>query len=246
MRTALETRRQPSLRAAHSPDLLLYRIAHSVTQRSAAFRLVHNAYVTRGLIEPNLFELRVTPWHLLPTTQTFVASHEDEVVCTVSLIGDGSLGLPMEAVYPEVVENARQQRLYVGEVSCFATRDLVFSEFLPIFVQLTRLMAQHARAYGMHQFLIAVHPKHVRFYERYMGFEQVGPLRHYPSVQNAPAVACCLDFARVDRDRPRTYDDFFGTPLPRHLLTAAPMGEEQIRIFRPAAELAQTCLPVFS
>ena len=101
-------------------------------------------------------------------------------------------------------------------------------------------MAQHARQNGMHQFLIAVHPKHARFYERFMGFQQIGPLRDYPNVQDAPAVACCLDFARIDRERPNCWNDFFGSPLPQSKLIACPMSVDEIEYLRPAAELTES------
>ncbi len=84
----------------------------------------------------------------------------------------------------------------------------------------------------MHQFLIAVHPKHAGFYQRFMGFEQIGPIRQYPSVQNAPAVACCLDFERIDRERPKCWYDFFGTPIPNSRLQTSPLTHEEFEVYQ--------------
>ena len=164
----------------------------------------------------------------------------------MTLIGDGELGLPMESIYLDEVNAARTQGLYVGEVSALAVDNVEFRCFLPIFVNLTALMAQHARWYGMDQFLIATHPKHARFYQRFMGFEQLGPAREYPNVCNAPAVAYCLDFARIDRERPACYDQFFGTPLPRHQLKPQLMSEVEREEFAPVAEFADECFPVMA
>lgn len=221
-----------------------YKIAGSLADRTEAYRLVYQNYLRKGLIEPNRYELRVTPYHLLPTTSTFIAMQDGETVATVTLIGDGELGLPMESIYPEEVEAARENGLYVGEVSCLATHDIDFKEFLPIFVKLTRLMAQHARAHGMDQFLIATHPKHARFYQRFMGFHQIGGLKVYPNVQNAPAVACCLDFIKIDRERPACYDQFFGTALPDTELFPRPMSHAEAEFFRPVTQWGNQCLPV--
>lgn len=223
----------------HSPSRVVYKIAENLRERKAAYRLVYSNYLTKGLISPNRYGLRVTPWHLLPTTNTFIAVQDDQVVGTVSLIGDAGLGLPMEAIYPAEVEAARIQGLYVGEVSCLATQGTGFREFLPIFVELTRLMAQHARATGMDQFLIAVHPKHGPFYKKFMGFEQIGHLTEYPSVNNAPAVAYCLDFAHIDRQRPACWERFFGTPLPLDDLQSQPMSDAELDYFSPITELAE-------
>jgi hypothetical protein len=93
-------------------------------------------------------------------------------------------------------------------------------------------------------FVIAVHPKHARFYKRFMAFDLVGDVREYPSVQNRPAVACCLDFNRVDRERPACYDQFFGELIPPERLRPRPMTPEEIEFFSPAAEYAGCCLAI--
>lgn len=223
-----------------------FRIASTREDRATAFRLVYQNYLRKGLIEANKYQIRLTPYHLLPTTNVFIASIDDEIIATVSLIGDGELGLPMEGVYPDEVNRARDLGLSVGEVSSLAVRDVKFSSFLPIFVKLTRLMAQHSRMYGMDQFLIATHPKHARFYQRFMGFEQIGTQTEYPSVKNAPAVAYCLDFDRIDRERPACYDQFFGITLAESELLTHPMPPDEVHLFRPASDLAQKCLPMMT
>jgi hypothetical protein len=146
----------------------------------------------------------------------------------------------MEAIYSEEVGQSRSQKLFVGEVSSLAGCTGEFRSFLPLFVQLTRLMAQYARSQGMDQFLIAVHPKHAGFYERFMGFEIIGPVREYPFVQNAPAVACCLDFHRIDRDRPKCCYDFFGTPLDPDQLKVEPMEEEEFKSYQLMVEFFES------
>src|SRR6478672_7416482 len=39
----------------------------------AAFSLVYNAYLRTGLVRPNPFQMRVTPYHLLTSTDVIVA-----------------------------------------------------------------------------------------------------------------------------------------------------------------------------
>jgi hypothetical protein len=214
------------------------RIARTRRDRTGAFELVYRKYIEAELIHYNPFRMRVTPYHLLPTTNMFVASEEGRVICTVTLIGDGELGLPMESIYPAEVLDCRRKNLYVGEVSCLAFERMEMSKFLLVFMQLTRLMAQHARSYGMDRLLIAVHPQHARFYQRCMGMEQVGPLKTYPSVQNAPAMACALDFAAIDRNRPRCWTSYFGTRLPESEILSHPMSDREIAWFGPIAEMA--------
>jgi hypothetical protein len=218
---------------------LVCKIAENLRERKAAYRLVYNNYLSKGLISPNRFGLRVTPWHLLPTTSTFIAIEDHRIIGTATVIGDAGMGLPMESIYPAEVEAARLEGLYVGEISCLAFCDTDFRKFLPIFIKLSGLMGQHARAQGMNQFLITTHPRHARFYENLMRFEQIGYLTEYPSVNNAPAVACRQDFARVDAERPGRWEEFFGTRFPENEMQPKPMSEAELEYFAPIAELAE-------
>lgn len=223
---------------------LTFSIAGNRQDRCDAYRLVYENYLEKGLIQENPYRMRVTPYHLLPSTSVFVARLNGSVICTVSLIGDGQLGLPMESIYSGEVQASRDKGLYVGEISCLAVRDIAFKCFLPVFLKLTRLMTQFARSIGMNQFLIAVHPKHARFYKRYMGFEQVGEYREYPSVCNAPAVAYCLDFARIDRDRPPCYDEYFSVPIPLDQLRPQELTCDEMTFFSRVMDQSRDCVPL--
>lgn len=222
---------------------IVYRIASTEGEREAAFQLVYEAYVQSGLIEPSEFRVRVTPFHLLPTTNVFIAVHHEEVIATVTLIGDGELGLPMDCIYDLEVNHLRTQGQSLGEVSCLAHRRQHVKQTLPLFVQMTRLMAQHARYCGMDQFLIAVHPRHAQFYMRFMGFEQIGDERSYPTVRNNPALACSLDFSQIDIERPACYGQFFGEPIPVEQLQPSPMTAAEIERFAEAAHMNSSSVP---
>jgi hypothetical protein len=217
-------------------DPIVYKVAEKRDEREAAFRLVYNAYTRSGLIEENPHEMRVTPYQLLDTTDVFIATLNDELISTVSLVCDGDLGLPMEEIYGEEVADLRARGICVAEVSCLADRRRQLSRTLPVFVPLMRLMVQAARLRGVDELLVAVHPRHGRFYQRFLSFEPVGGERSYPLVRNNPAVALSLDFGRLDRVRPTNYETFFGAPLPPEQLARQPMSEEERQWFALAAD----------
>ena len=73
------------------------RIGSSRQELSAAFHLIYEQYLKAGLMKPNSYRMRVTPYHLLPSTEVLVALDRGVVTCTLSLVRDGKLGLPMEA-----------------------------------------------------------------------------------------------------------------------------------------------------
>ncbi len=198
-------------------------MARDQRERSAGYRLVYENYLAKGLIEPNVYRMRVTEYHLLESTHVFVAARDGKVICTVSLIGDGELGLPMESIYADEVNAARHNGLHIGEVSCLAFRDVEFRKFLPTLIDLTRVLVQYSRAIGIQQLMVTAHPRHARFYERFMGFRQIGERRLYPEVQNAPAVACVLDYEQIDREHPPCYDNCFGVSVPDSSFESVPM-----------------------
>ena len=215
---------------------IVYKIAATQQERAAAFRLVYGSYLRARLGGPNPHGMRVTPYHLLPTTEIFLAQVEAEAVSTVSLVTDGELGLPMESVYRKEVALRRERGLLLGEVSCLADRRSHLKRFFPVFLRLSRLMVQYARKQGLDELLVAVHPKHARFYRRFMDFETIGEETAYPAVRNRPAVALRLDFARIDRERPESYDTFFGQPLPDEQLRPQPIPPAQRDYFGPMVD----------
>ncbi len=208
-----------------------YKIAATRAERAAAFGLTHQAYTRVGLCPPNPYEMRVTPYQLLPTSDVFIARLDGEVICTVSLIVDSNLGLPMEVIYPGEIEDLRAAGGTIAEVSCLADRRRDPGRYFPVFVELCRLMVQSARFRGVDQLLVAVHPRHARFYRRYMAFQPIGDVRKYPSVCNKLAEALCLDFAYVDREQPPNYELFFGEPLPADVVRPRPMSPSDREYF---------------
>lgn len=221
---SIDARRQTS-----TIDGITYKIAACREEREEAFRLVHDAYVTGGLIEGNAHQMRVTPWHLAPTTDVFIAVHEDEIIYTLTTISDDRQGVPMESLYPEEVDALRAAGVYFGEISCLASRRDHFPprKMVNVFVQLLGLAFQYARYNDLQQILIAVHPRHARSYQRAFGWEQIGGLQKYEAVCGNPAVACVHDFARLDLQPYLLYDRVYATRFDWRDLLRQPMLPEE-------------------
>jgi hypothetical protein len=207
------------------------RVASSRVEREGAFRLAYRCYVRAGLCGPSASGMRATPYQLIPSTDVFIADLHGEVISTLSLVRDGALGLPLEAIYPAEVHTRRSAGMRIAEVSCLADRRKSEARFFGMFCDLARVMVQMANREGIEQLLIAVHPRHASIYRRAMGFEQIGDNRDYPAVNGNPAVALCLDFARVQRERPDIWERFVGAPLPPWCLEAQPISGEDRRYF---------------
>ena len=223
-------------------DGITYKIADCLEEREAAFRLVHEAYEKIGLMETNAHEMRVTPFHLVPTTDVFVAKDGPEVIHSVSFVGDGELGLPMEGAYPREVASRRDLGLRLAEPSCLASRQGYFSRtrMFRISTQVFGLAAQTARANGVDRLILAAHPRHGHIYTHSFGFEQIGGLKSYASVQGNPAVACEHDFVQRDENRYRIYDQIYRTKFAPWELSPKPMSSEELSYFAAAATTFET------
>jgi hypothetical protein len=164
-----------------------------------------------------------------------VALRGSRVIGTVSLVGDGRLGLPLERVYGPEVDELREPSTWLGEVSALASAAGAADMSFHIVIGLMRLMAQFARRHGLEHLLVAVHPRHARFYRRAMGFKPLGGERPYPSVCNQPAVALHLNLSRMDEIPPDTRSIMFDEPICDSGLRFCPISAEERRHFAPAA-----------
>ncbi|MCA9236848.1 MAG: hypothetical protein KDA44_15335 [Planctomycetales bacterium] len=216
-------------------DGVLIKIATNRGERAGAFELAYRSYSQAGLCGLSRTAMRISSHQLLPCTDVFVALQRGEVISTLSLVRDGGLGLPLEAIYPDEVRSRRNAGLRLGEVTCLADRHEDKNRFLKLFPALTRVMMQTAEREGIDQLLIAVHPRHARFYRQAMGFQQIAGHRRYQAVNGNPALALSLDLKSVRTQQPRIWQRFVGAPLPAEVLQSCPVTESDRRYFAEAA-----------
>lgn len=198
------------------PEGPTVKIARSKDELIEAFKLIYRSYLQAGLTVNNPSGLRLTPFHLLSSSEVFVSKIRGSVFSTVSLFCDGELGLPMQTMYPKEIETLRNQGLKLAEVGSLADRRSDPKRFLANFVVMSRLMVQHASKRGIDALVAVVHPKHARLYKRILGFKQVGDHTDCPYANGNPAEALYLRFE--DYRGTRLHDDFFGTPHSKYEL----------------------------
>jgi hypothetical protein len=203
------------------------RVASNASELFAAFHLVYEEYRRSGLMKANACGMRITPYHLLPTTEVLVALDRGKVACTVSIVGDSEEGgLPMEGVYPDEIASLRLQGQSLAEVSCLAEQHEAMQKTQSPVFQLFPLVAQLAYRRGADQLVIAVHPRHTRFYRRFLGFDVIGDERNYGQVCGKPAVAMAMDLISLAVNHPRVHQWLFGKPFPRSIMTYQPLSRD--------------------
>lgn len=189
-------------------------VAWSPDEVKSALGLVYQAYHREGLIAPNRYEMRVTPFHLLGTTEVLVAKSQGEIACTLTLVRDGKLGLPMESVFGSEVAIRRELGVRCAEATCLADRRANPERSFPLVSKLMSFIIQCAAYRGVDELLIAVHPRHAPFYEKYLGFDLINDVeQRYEAVCDNPAVALSLDIQRLQMSATPAYRRVFGKPF---------------------------------
>jgi hypothetical protein len=173
-------------------------LANGLRAFDRAFRLVHDQYVRRRYADPHPSGRHVTVHHRLSSSRVFVAEAGRDVIGTVTLIEDSDAGLPMDEIYRDELQPLRSGRHRIAEVSSLATRPSSRAAGLHVLLGLMRLLVIYAAEFArLDDLCIAVNPRHVVFYTRVLQFRQFGPVRSFPKVNGAPAVALRLELGLV-------------------------------------------------
>ena len=217
-----------------------YKVAECRREREAAFRLVYDAYREAGLIPENPQRQRVTEYHLLPTTAVFLAIYDGKPIYTASLVPDDALGVPLDSLYHDEVEAMRAQGHYPAEVTCLAGRRKLFErrEQFNTLVNLMGLTIQYARKNSVDRLMVAVHPRHAKFYQHFFGFEVFGELKSYAAIRGNPAVGCVHDFAKTDVTGYPLRDKVYGVTYASWELVNQPLSSAECSYFGEAAQSA--------
>jgi hypothetical protein len=126
----------------------------------------------------------------------FVACVDGEIVGTLTLTADSADGISFERTFPEIVARLRSDGAHLCELTQFAF-DIIAPR--PVIAALFAAIFDYgSRRFSCSDLLIEVNPAHRRFYERQLGFEQIGPERTNGKV-GAPAVPMGLHMTEIVR-----------------------------------------------
>lgn len=172
-------------------------LAESPQELFESFHILYDAYRQAGLVQSNPFRMRITPYHTLETTEVMIAKIGGVINSTLTMTGDGTLGLPMDSMYAEETTWLRSRGYRLAEIGSLADRRNSTVRFVKVFKELAKLVVQAAASRGYTGLVIATHPRHAGFYVRSFGFTEIGGLTQCPYAQGNPAVALLLDFEAI-------------------------------------------------
>lgn len=204
-----ETVPQPLDRVVPLLSSVDFHVVETVDELKAATHLAYREYLKRGYVTPHPSQLKLSVFHALPETTTFIAVHPERgVIGTLSLIPDSPLGLPMEEVYKSELDGLRQQGHRIAEASMLAFDTSLFCrKGLPRFhttqlvltLQLFKVMFDYLRCATDATVLVACfNPRHRILYE-FLHLQPLGGLKSYSLVNGNPAIAGHLPLAETFR-----------------------------------------------
>ena len=172
-----------------SARIFKIRSADSSGQRSSASVLINRMYASRGY--------RSTPLaaEQQPTRITLVASEFEDTIGTITVGFDSPQGLHVDDLFLKETDGLRDAGRRICEFTKLAMDSVVRSKR----VLASLFHVAYIYGYRMMDYddlLIEVNPRHVRYYERMLGFEVIGEKRLNRRV-NAPAVLMRLDFSHA-------------------------------------------------
>lgn len=168
--------------------LFKVRMADSEGRRSSASLLINKMYSWRGY-EAN------TQLHENPNRITLMASDEDATIATISIGFDSHVGLLADDLYKAEIDTLRAEGRRICEFTKLAIDNAVRSKRVLGAVFHIACIYSH-RIQRFTDLVIEINPRHVKFYERMLGFIHAGPQRLNLRV-NAPAILMRLEFAYV-------------------------------------------------
>lgn len=169
--------------------LFKIRSADSEGQRTLASILINRMYASRG------YRTSPLPGRPPPARITLLACEHDSVIGTITVGFDSTAGLHVDDPFGHETRRLREDGRKLCEFTTLAMDSVVRSKRVLASLFHVAYIFAH-RMMGFDSLLIEVNPRHVRYYERMLGFRVIGQERLNRRV-NAPAVLLCLDFSHA-------------------------------------------------
>ncbi|PCJ59503.1 MAG: hypothetical protein COA79_10680 [Planctomycetota bacterium] len=170
-------------------DGIDYKIASKADDIKKAYELVYENYIEKEFCKLNIHKMRIFLFDSLPTTRTFIAKDNDEVLATATLVFDSPIGLPSEGIFKDRLDQLRKEKNKLCEISKLSTRRDLGIKAINILANLFRSCWLYARDINPHShFCIMVEPQNEKFYLKTFFFENNTPLRLDPKANEAPSM----------------------------------------------------------
>jgi hypothetical protein len=159
-------------------------VADNLFHRLNAYRLGYNEYLKKGYIEENQYQALMNDLDLDAETLTVVAYHGTKEVGTITVNTQDSL--PFEEIFD--CEMAKDPNFKGAELTRLAIDEDYRNNKEILLGMFNLIFAYSSFVKNCSHLVIEVNPRHVKFYERILGFTAVAENVSCPRVRGAPAV----------------------------------------------------------
>lgn len=191
---------QPLAEKQNQKDFII-KIANTLEEREAVFRLAYQVYLEKGFIKSNYSEWLVQNYDAMSDTVILsVWDKNTKLVGSLTLIFDANFKLPAEKIYPDEIQKLKLK----GEKLLEVSRLVISQEFrnskevLLLLYNYMLIYAFHVKQYDA--MIIEVNPRHKTYYKTLLKYDEIGNEKECPSVQNAPAVLLYLPLHRYQAE----------------------------------------------
>jgi hypothetical protein len=165
------------------------RVADREGRRRSASFLVQRRYAWRG------YQIDPSPG-VRPNGVTLSAYDGDDVVATISVGLDSASGMFVDALFANEIDSFRLPGRRICEFTKLAVDEALRSkQVLAAIFHIAYIYAR--RVHACSDLFVEVNPRHVRFYERMLGFRSHGSVRMDPRV-DAPAALLHLELGHAE------------------------------------------------
>lgn len=165
-----------------------------------AYRLVYERFLAAGYVNPSAHRMQYGIGDLFSTSTTLVAIADRHVVGTATIAAANvETELPSQRLYPGEMRALAERGRKLAESSKFAcakapsTMERGLGTMSLVATELLRELFLWCVAERVDDWMIVVHPRVSSFYRDFLGFEQIGPERACPRVNDSPGVLLNID-----------------------------------------------------
>jgi hypothetical protein len=193
---------------------IILKVAETEDELLQAFALVQAMYEKAKIVDESGTGLRLTKFHLLPTTKVLIAKVEDKVIATVTQIMDTPLGLPIDDFIP--IDDIRSKSIRVCEISSLAIHSDWRSRSHGLFIPLSLYSIWYSKyVTGADELVIITNQRARYVYEDLFLFEPISiNSQNYGSINDSQAFAQRLKLTSIEN---RLIDTYYRYPKNKNI-----------------------------
>jgi N-acyl-L-homoserine lactone synthetase len=180
------------------------KIANTLQEREAVFRLGYQIYLEKGFIKSNTQEWLIQQYDFDPETIILIVQDQEKnLVGSVTLVFDGATQLPAEKIYGKEINRLKNPGNKLVELSrlIINPRYRNAKEVLVLLFNYLGIYSFQIKNYT--SLIIQVNPRHKNYYKSLLNFDEIGNEKACPMVQNAPAVLLHLPLIKCQSELER-------------------------------------------